>query len=558
MKIKNILISIVILFNLNLNSQNFRNMQNALDYNIPLNLPVGINGVKPKLILNYNSNRGDGFYGLNWNSNINSSIEKCKSNFNFNNNQIDEFGYDNNMQNMCLDGERLIQISNDQWSTETIYRTNTNQYSKIVYDGLNFKVYTKTGDIKEYQKYNQTWLLSTTTNRFNNLITYNYNTNLYETYLDTIVYDNNEVKFIYENRKDQRNFSKRVKAIDVRTNNRLLKTYKFMYNYQTSSMDQSTINSITECTNGICFELFEKNANLNSNQYNSQINNGFSQNPYNKYSKDYEKLLRDMNNDGITDIVEFTNNGVFISYNNGNNTFRTPIKVVNSFGRNIDGWDSKENPRMLKDMNSDGLIDIVGFGSKGVMVAFSNGNGTFRIPVKVVNSFGRNAGGWKANKHPRMVADMNSNGANDIVGFGDSGVVVSYNNGNGTFKTPAKVINAFGKQNGWKVSKHPRMLADMNGDGTIDIVGFSSKGVMISFNNGNGTFRTPIKVVNSFGTEAGGWKVDKHPRMLADINGDGAIDIVGFGESTIVVSFNNGNGTFKSPTKILNEFTNNY
>lgn len=36
-------------------------------------------------------------------------------------------------------------------------------------------------------------------------------------------------------------------------------------------------------------------------------------------------------------------------------------------------------------------------------------------------------------------------------------------------------------------------------------------------------------VVNNLAYSAGGWRVDKHPRCLGDVNGDGFIYIVGFG-----------------------------
>jgi hypothetical protein len=36
-------------------------------------------------------------------------------------------------------------------------------------------------------------------------------------------------------------------------------------------------------------------------------------------------------------------------------------------------------------------------------------------------------------------------------------------------------------------------------------------------------------VVANFGYNAGGWRVDRHPRFLADTTADGRADIVGFG-----------------------------
>jgi hypothetical protein len=75
----------------------------------------------------------------------------------------------------------------------------------------------------------------------------------------------------------------------------------------------------------------------------------------------------------------------------------------------------------------------------------------------------------------------------------------------------------------------------MTGDGRADIVGFGNAGAYVSLNNGNGTFQAPQLVAGNFGYNAGGWRVDMHPRFLADITGDGRADIVGFGNAGVWV-----------------------
>ena len=46
------------------------------------------------------------------------------------------------------------------------------------------------------------------------------------------------------------------------------------------------------------------------------------------------------------------------------------------------------------------------------------------------------------------------------------------------------------------------------------MVGFGDGGVWVSLNNGNGTFAAPQKVIADFGYTAGDWRVDKHPRAV--------------------------------------------
>ncbi|TFD51892.1 VCBS repeat-containing protein, partial [Cryobacterium frigoriphilum] len=74
------------------------------------------------------------------------------------------------------------------------------------------------------------------------------------------------------------------------------------------------------------------------------------------------------------------------------------------------------------------------------------------------------------------------------------------------------------------------------GDGRADIVGFGDAGVWVSLNNGNGTFQGPVKVVDNFAYNVGSWRVERHPRMLADVSGDGKADIVGCGDAGVWVT----------------------
>jgi hypothetical protein len=74
------------------------------------------------------------------------------------------------------------------------------------------------------------------------------------------------------------------------------------------------------------------------------------------------------------------------------------------------------------------------------------------------------------------------------------------------------------------------------GDGLPDIVGFGDAGVWIARNLGNGAFEAPGLVITNYGYGAGGWRVDNHPRFLAHVAGDARADIVGFGDAGVYIS----------------------
>ena len=273
----------------------------------------------------------------------------------------------------------------------------------------------------------------------------------------------------------------------------------------------------------------------------------------------HPRFLADLRGNGRADIVGFGDDGVYVALSNGDGTFNfQPIPVINDFGFEAGGWRVDKHPRFLADITGDGRADIVGFGDDGVWVALGNGDGTFQEPRFVLADLGFEAGGWRVDKHPRFLADITGDGRADIVGFGNDGVYVALSNGDGTFDfQPVPVINDLGfDAGGWRVDKHPRFLADITGDGRADIVGFGNDGVYVALSNGDGTFNfQPVPVINDFGFDAGGWRVDKHPRFLADITGDGRADIVGFGDAGVYVALSNGDGTFNfQPVPVINDF----
>lgn len=270
----------------------------------------------------------------------------------------------------------------------------------------------------------------------------------------------------------------------------------------------------------------------------------------------HPRVMADINGDGLADIIGFGTTSVFTALANSNGTFSPLKRAIDAYTVEKGGWDVARHPRTVADINGDGLADIVGFGTNSVFTSLSNGNGTFAAPKVAINSFTTGKGGWDVAQHPRKLADINGDGLADIVGFGTNSVFTALANGDGTFAAPKTALNAFTvKAGSWQVNKHPRQVADINGDGLADIVGFGNNGVFTSLAKGDGTFTSPKFVLSAYAINAGGWQVDKHPRVLADINGDGLSDIIGFGTASVFKSLSNGDGTFSAPSVIVNDFT---
>ncbi|NEO84420.1 MAG: hypothetical protein F6J87_09225 [Spirulina sp. SIO3F2] len=281
--------------------------------------------------------------------------------------------------------------------------------------------------------------------------------------------------------------------------------------------------------------------------------NSFDRNP---------RHLADVNGDGYADIVGFGESHTSVALSNGDGTFQSLKTATTEFTVN-DGWQSFDrNARQLADVNGDGKADIVGFAEHDVVVAIANSDGTFQSSQAAgLNAFTPQDGGWNSfDRNSRHLADIDGDGDADIVGFAENDVVIALSNGDGTFQSlQATGLNAFTPQDGgWNsFDRNSRHLADIDGDGDADIVGFAENDVVIALSNGNGTFQSlQATGLNAFTPQDGDWtSFDRLPRQLADVNGDGKADIVGFGESETSIAFSNGDGTFQSLKTATTKFT---
>lgn len=124
------------------------NQLGAATYSIPLEIPVGIANMTPKLSVSYNSLMGNSILGNGWSINGLSSITKTgQTLYHDDNVRGVEF---NGLDNLLLDGQRLI-------GAFGIYHTEIENYSKIIAhdyemfeDPSWFEVYGKNGLIYEY------------------------------------------------------------------------------------------------------------------------------------------------------------------------------------------------------------------------------------------------------------------------------------------------------------------------------------------------------------------------------------------------------------------------
>ncbi|HEY9625068.1 MAG TPA: FG-GAP-like repeat-containing protein, partial [Crinalium sp.] len=270
---------------------------------------------------------------------------------------------------------------------------------------------------------------------------------------------------------------------------------------------------------------------------------------------DYPRQVADVNGDGRADIIGFADDVVRVALAKADGTFEVFKNALAGFTPQAGGWNSfNQYPRQVADVNGDGRADVVGFGEKNVTVALGKADGTFEAAKDVLADFTPASNGWSSfDEYPRQLADVNGDGRADIVGFGAADVRVALGKADGTFEPGKSTVIGFTPQTGgWNsFNQFPRQLADVNGDGRADIVGFGGKNVTVALGKTDGTFEAAKDVLADF-TPSQSWdSFDKYPRQVADINGDGRADIVGFGDKDIAIAFGKADGTF-APTQVLN------
>jgi len=180
------------------------------------------------------------------------------------------------------------------------------------------------------------------------------------------------------------------------------------------------------------------------------------------------------------------------------------------------------NGTSIGDVNNDGNNDIVGINSAKAYVLLGNGNGTFKVGVSYATT-------GTVNSRTPTLSDLNGDGNLDLVyssqgGAANFGVILG--NGDGTFKI------------GVSYSASPSLVrvADFNGDGRNDVLGFGSASVKIAMNNGDGSF-----AVSSASFSGGDTTV------VLDANGDGKLDfgVTSYTSNYLRLYIGNGDGTFQ-------------
>eukprot|EP00457_Paulinella_chromatophora_P000117 gb/GEZN01000117.1/.p1 GENE.gb/GEZN01000117.1/~~gb/GEZN01000117.1/.p1 ORF type:complete len:2179 (-),score=148.47 gb/GEZN01000117.1/:363-6272(-) len=230
--------------------------------------------------------------------------------------------------------------------------------------------------------------------------------------------------------------------------------------------------------------------------------------------------------------------GVDVSLNRGDGTFgpmqRWSFEVP---------WQSI-TPMFLTDLDGDDALDLFTVHSSGVFCSRNIPSPTSvdEFTLDKWKNVSPDFLTWDSTKHLMIIEDVNQDARPDLVGFGNTGVMVALGTSNQSFLNATMWSTSFGYNPpaGYRIGTNPRFLRDMNGDGRLDIVAFSTVGVLVAINSGQ-RFEEEAAWSKEYGSWSSSWSLGNFP-VVQDMNGDFLPDVVGLTSQPpqLVVSLNTG------------------
>ena len=255
----------------------------------------------------------------------------------------------------------------------------------------------------------------------------------------------------------------------------------------------------------------------------------------------------DVNGDGIPDLLY--PQGPEVALGKGDGSFS---RIVN-YQRDIYYLATC----IFHDMDGDGHLDAVcgypetntgdAVGATDLIILHGNPDGSFNTTPISKTRFGdydNGMDGYGTFLEPLAVADVNGDGTQDVIGFADDGLAVALGGPNLTFNKPLHyAVGLMQALVNGAYSFNQGQVLDLNGDGHPDVVATGPNGIYISYGKADGSFAA------AFAPEV--TELIGYP-TVADFNGDGIPDIAATGDSAVKVSIGKGDGTFAAPVALSN------
>ncbi len=230
-------------------------------------------------------------------------------------------------------------------------------------------------------------------------------------------------------------------------------------------------------------------------------------------------VVADIDEDGFEDIIYGANTGFFSFINDeiwasyGGVTSRTLSRI------SYRGFSGRGTLQVeVGDVDGDGRTDVAYRTREGVDFVFNSGNRSYSLSVLRAGN-----GGYNFLGNYFQMADFNDDGRLDLVYSSSSQLQILLNTTGRAFAAPVMLPRPPGAGAGLPVN-----LGDANGDGYVDLVVTSGSELFVYLSNGDGTFQPfetglvdyPVTITD-----------------IADMNGDGSLDLVSLQRFSVTIHF---------------------
>ena len=535
------------------------------NFSIEIKVPRGINGLSPDFKISYNSGDGQSEFGLGWSLNLQSiSLDTKKGVPTYSNSDV-FWG---------PDGE-LIRIEKSDSinkfyaplinKKQNLYEYDDSNRTWIIHQGDGRKVYFgehTSSRIEDDGKIFK-WFVEKIADSVGNEIIFEYAKNQGYPYLSKVKYafkdgtPHYSVHFQYEDREDVlENFkstylitrSKRCSEVKVKSGaNFIIRSYELIYKDQIKSLLAEVKQhgegglDLTPPMPPIKFEYSE--FDLNPDIKTSKIDFVDTQNIPPSLNKGRATIV-DINRDSFPDILETSRYGAKVWLNNGLGGFLEHYKIpefISVLG---------EEQTKLLDVDGDRVVDFVAMGLypkyfKGGVSTSASELGFSSVPVSITTVPRYSIGSPNV-----KTIDINADGRLDIIAREPGNFKSFLSTSSGNWNRARDFIVNTGA---FDLSSPYSFFSDMNGDGLIDISFVRPESVIYLPNKGNGEFASPVEMNFSESKPLILYlfKIGKY-NFVVDINGDGFSDLINATESSVAISINEGNGSFRETVLISN------
>uniref|UniRef100_UPI0034DFE3F9 FG-GAP-like repeat-containing protein n=1 Tax=Candidatus Thiodubiliella endoseptemdiera TaxID=2738886 RepID=UPI0034DFE3F9 len=260
---------------------------------------------------------------------------------------------------------------------------------------------------------------------------------------------------------------------------------------------------------------------------------GLGNNPFEGIDVGYYSTptLADIDGDGDLDLVVGEQNGTLKYYQNTSSTSNPAYEVKTGDSNPFNGIDvGNSSSPILADIDGDGDLDLVMGEAYGTLKYYQN-TGTTSNPAYEVKTGGSNPFNSidVGDSSTPTLADIDGDGDLDLV-VGESNGTLKYYQNTGTTSNPAYEVKTGDSNpfNGIDVGLYSTpTLADIDGDGDLDLVMGEDYGTLKYYQNTGTTSNPAYEAKTGDDNPFNGIDVGYSSKpTLADIDGDGDLDLV--------------------------------